>query len=171
MQGELTTDSRGGADAGAVISRTFYNKSFQHARGLVLQVQDVSDAVTLMVDGCALAAVGQEDIAQVCMLASACVHVCVCACACMYVRACVCMHVCMHVCMLVYPPDFFVSVSFENVTRADSLLFLMDHCPSTTTTTTVFPCRTGLRWLWSAGAGVRAAAAHQCRTPADGSGV
>ena len=108
MQGELTTDSRGGADAGAVISRTFYNKSFQHARGLVLQVQDVSDAVTLMVDGCALAAVGQEDIAQVCMLASACVHVCVCACACMYVRACVCMHVCVCMCVCSCIPLIFL---------------------------------------------------------------
>eukprot|EP01147_Barroeca_monosierra_P001102 gene1101-4330_t len=45
--------------------RTIYNKSFTKARGVVVQVQDVTDAVVWLCDSCSLAAAGQEDLAQV----------------------------------------------------------------------------------------------------------
>eukprot|EP00055_Hartaetosiga_balthica_P004371 m.11337 g.11337 ORF g.11337 m.11337 type:complete len:1428 (+) comp3821_c0_seq1:81-4364(+) len=63
LQNELTYHGSGDTDTEAV-KRTFYNKNFTRTKGVISQVQGVTDAVMWLVDSCGLVCVGQDDIAQ-----------------------------------------------------------------------------------------------------------
>lgn len=62
LQAELTTASQ---DSRENAKRTFYRRNYARAKGIISQVQGVTDAISWLTDSCAMATTGSDDIQKV----------------------------------------------------------------------------------------------------------